>query len=374
LTDQLHEQLAMNLGDGHRVIHGVAGSGKTFVLISRAEHLAKACTATSRPILVICRSEPLAVKLASIFHAKGIDDRVHALHFHRWCRQQLVEFGQPVPQQSWQMFDQMVDNVLQAFDRREIPSGQYQAVLIDEAEDFPPEWLRLVAQMVDPTTNSLLLMYDDAQGSCKPRFSRPFSFKSVGIQAQGRTSILRINRRNTKQILQTANLIAADALKPVDQDDDGVPLIQPISSGREGPPPQVIRLASIQGEAKKIVELLACAHQDGVAWGEMAIIGREYSVIDVCVKALRRSKLPYQVRKGAGHFKPERDVIRVLTMKACKGLEFSVVALPGIGRMPLASEEDVNEAQLFYVAATRATQRLFITVSGGGQFGALLGV
>jgi len=372
--DQQHEQLALSLGEGHRVIHGVAGSGKTLILVSRAEHLAKASTATSKPVLVLCRSEPLAVKLASVFQAKGIDDRVQALHFHKWCRQQLVEFGQPVPQQSWQMFDQMVDNVIQSVDRREIPSGQYQAVLIDEGEDFPAEWLRLVAQMVDPATNSLLLLYDDAQGSYRRHRAKQFSFKSVGIQAQGRTIILKINYRNTKQILQTANLIAADVLKPVDQDDDGVPLIKPICAGREGSPPLVIRLSSLQGEAKKIAELLACAHQDGIAWGDMAIIGREYLVVDACVKALRRSKLPYEIRKGAGHFKPERDVIKVLTMRACKGLEFPVVALPGIGRMPLASEEEVNEAQLFYVAATRATQHLFITVSGEGQFGARLGV
>jgi superfamily I DNA and RNA helicase len=48
-------------------------------------------------------------------------------------------------------------------DRSQIPSGQYQAVLIDEGHDFAPEWLKLVAQMVDPSTNSLLLLYDDAQ-------------------------------------------------------------------------------------------------------------------------------------------------------------------------------------------------------------------
>ena len=81
----------------------------------------------------------------------------------------------------------------------QIPSGQYQAVLIDEGHDFAPEWLRLVVQMVDPTTNSLLVLYDDAQSIYeRTQKSKNFSFKSVGIQAQGRTTILKINYPPTR--------------------------------------------------------------------------------------------------------------------------------------------------------------------------------
>jgi hypothetical protein len=49
----------------------------------------------------------------------------------------------------------------------------------------------------------------------------------VGIQAQGRTTILKINYRNTKQILQTASLVAADLLTADDHDDDGIPCSSP---------------------------------------------------------------------------------------------------------------------------------------------------
>jgi hypothetical protein len=42
VMDLQQEQLARSLGDGHRVIHGVAGSGKTMILGYRAEYLAKA--------------------------------------------------------------------------------------------------------------------------------------------------------------------------------------------------------------------------------------------------------------------------------------------------------------------------------------------
>ena len=59
---------------------------------------------------------------------------------------------------------------------------------------------------------------------------------------------------------------------------------------------------------------------------------------------------------------------------ASKGLEFPVVALPGVGHMPAPGEDEKEAARVFYVAAARATQRLVIGIEGDGklsnQFGA----
>lgn len=56
-------------------------------------------------------------------------------------------------------------------------------------------------------------------------------------------------------------------------------------------------------------------------------------------------------------------------MKVNKGLEFPVVALPGAGHMPAKGEDEQEAARVFYVLATRATQRLVIGVGGDGRFG-----
>ncbi len=372
VMDLQQEQLARSLGDGHRIIHGVAGSGKTMILGYRAEQLAAAAS-SGKPVLVLCYNEPLAVKLAAVMRAKGLTERVLVRHFHKWCRQQLVAFGQRLPPQGPQLFEQMVDNVIRGVERRQIPSGQYLAVLIDEGHDFRPEWLKLVTQMVDPNTNCLLLLYDDAQSIYERARTRQFSFKSVGIQAQGRTTVLRINYRNTRQVLNTANLIAADLLRPEDginddNDSDAIPKLQPISCGREGHEPVVIRLPNLRDEATQVAELLGAAHEQGFAWGDMAIICRRHAVMDACAAALRQRRLPHHVRRGSGSFNPTTDTIKVMTMHASKGLEFSVVALPGVGHMPEAGEDEADEARLFYVAATRATQALYITLSGDGAF------
>ncbi len=372
VMDLQQEQLARSIGDGHRVIHGVAGSGKTMILGYRAEYLAQASTASCKPILILCFNEPLGVKLHSVMHAKGLSDKVHVRHFHKWCRDQLVTFGQTLPANNLPVDAKMADmvqRVINGVDHKQIPSGQYQAVLIDEGHDFAPQWLKLVTQMVDPTTNSLLLLYDDAQSIYERARSKQFSFKSVGVQAQGRTTILKINYRNTKQILQTANLIAADLLTADDKDDDGIPLVKPISCGREGQEPILIKLPTLREEAFAIADQLNQAHKEGHAWGDMAILCPDYSTRDLCAQVLHQRQMPLEMRRSPGDFDPTSDTIKVMTMKVSKGLEFPVVALPGVGHMPAKGEDEQEAARVFYVAATRATQRLVIGVGGDGGFG-----
>lgn len=60
-------------------------------------------------------------------------------------------------------------------------------------------------------------------------------------------------------------------------------------------------------------------------------------------------------------------------MKVSKGLEFPVVALPGVGHMPVKGEDEQEAARVFYVAATRATQKLVVGVGGNGGFSKKIG-
>ena len=380
VMDLQQEQLARSLGDGHRVIHGVAGSGKTMVLGYRAEYLARA-HAAGKPVLVLCYNEPLAVKLAATMAAKGLSERVHCVHFHKWARAQLVAYGQSLPannQSQDAFFADMVQRVITGVDRGHIPTGQYLAVLIDEGHDFAPEWLKLVTQMVDPTTNSLLVLYDDAQSIYERGRKKNFSFKSVGIQARGRTTILKINYRNTRQILQTANALAGDLLTAEDRDDDGIPLVKPVSCGRDGPEPIVIHLPTLPEQAAKIAELLQGAHADGFAWGDMAVLCRTEKIRDLCASTLYKRGVPVQNRLGPGDYDPLANSVKVMTMKVSKGLEFPVVAIPGVERLehmgaeatePGEGAQALSEAEaqarrdaarVLYVAATRATQRLVL--------------
>jgi len=201
LMDVKQERLAKGLGQGHRVIHGVAGSGKTLILGYRCIHLANRF---DKPVLVLCFNVTLAASLRESMAERGLSEHVHARHFHDWCGDQLRAYHVERPPAGANYVEALVQRVIDAAADGRIPRAQYGAVMIEEGHDFAPDWLRLVVSMVDPACDSVLLLYDDAQAIYRPRSELGFSLKSVGIKAQGRTTVLKINYRNTEQILSVA--------------------------------------------------------------------------------------------------------------------------------------------------------------------------
>jgi superfamily I DNA/RNA helicase len=99
------------------------------------------------------------------------------------------------------------------------------------------------------------------------------------------------------------------------------------------------------------------------------VLCADRNTMDLCASALAQRKLPHRVRKKSGDYHPGANAIQIMTMKVSKGLEFPVVALPGVGHMPAPGEDEKEAARVFYVAATRATQRLVLGVAGSDGFG-----
>jgi len=367
VMDLQQEQLARSLGEGHRVIHGVAGSGKTLILGYRAEYLAKVST---KPILILCYNKALAKRLEHWMQEKGVADKVVVQNFHTWCRRQLTAYNVGLPAGDAKRegyWDDMVDMVIRGVDRKLIPSGQYEAVLIDEGHDFRPEWFKLVVQMVDPRTNSLLVLYDDAQSIYDKGEKRNFSFKSVGVQAQGRTTVLKINYRNTQEILEFAAQFAKELLTPTEADEDGVPRLMPVSAGTHGPKPMLIKLPTLKEEAHYIAEQFKAAHRDGTPWKDMAILYRHWDPVGKAVnQVFLKEGIPLTGQKQI-EFGDEQDTVKLITFHSSKGLEFPVVAIPGADMGTAEVKLDEEEARLLYVAMTRATRELIVCAGAVGD-------
>lgn len=359
VMDLQQEQLARSMGEGHRVIHGVAGSGKTLILGYRAMYLAQTC---SKPILVLCYNKSLASKLHQLVSDKGLSAKVSVHNFHALCRAQLITYDIPLPKEEGSAFyDAMIDLLIRSVDHKLIPSGQYDAVMIDEGHDFRPEWLKLVVQMVNPLSNSLLVLYDDAQSIYERAKKQQFSFKSVGIQAQGRTNILKINYRNTQEILNVAATFAHDLVLAKDVDEDHVPILHPMSAGRHGARPCVVKLPTLDDESKWIIAQLKEANKSGTAWQEMAVLYRNYYPVGKhLLNTLKTAGIPVSWQKEV-KFSAAQDTVRLITMHSSKGLEFPFVVIPGVGMMPEPDANVEDEARLLYVAMTRATTRLVMT-------------
>ena len=371
IMDLQQEQLARSLGEGHRVIHGAAGSGKTMILVYRVQYLAKML---QKPILVLCFNVSLSARLKQMIAEKGLSQQVSVRHFHGWCRDQLICYHVPLPptdNDGAKYAAQLVEKVIKGMELGQIPSSQYGAVLIDEGHDFQPEWLSLMVRMIDNQTNSLLLLYDDAQSIYGKAGRSKFSFASVGIQARGRTSILRINYRNTKEVLALAYEFAKETLDAHESDEDGVPVVAPESAGRHGVLPLVSRHGNLKAELEHIIKCYRQYHDAGISWRDMAIVYRLGFIGEEAAKLFRQAEIPVQwlqENRQSRNFDPSADTVKVMTIHSSKGLEFPVVAIPGIGYLPYKDHDAAVEARLLYVGMTRAMDHLVMTYHSPSVF------
>ena len=365
VLDLQQEQLARNLGGGHRVIHGVAGSGKTLILGYRCVQLAEALV---KPALVLCYNISLAARMRRFIAAKGLEEKVRVHHFHEWCGEMLRSYHVELEPGEAPRWERQVTSVIGGVEKGFIPRGQYGAVLIDEGHDFEPEWLKLVTQMVDPETDSFLLLYDDAQSIYRKGKGLGFSLSSVGVKAAGRTTILRLNYRNTREILKFAYDFAHGAMGPQGADEDHIPLIEPASAGTSGPEP-VFRLS--EDEAGYAVRCVKAWLDKGVPANEIAVVYFDYNRAAEISRLLREEGVEHlwmldQSRKRS--YDSMADSVTLVTAHSSKGLEFQSVVVVGVGSLGKEEGSLEDETRLLYVAMTRAKRQLAVTAARENVF------
>ena len=368
IMDIQQEQLARSLGDGHRIIHGVAGSGKTMILGFRCLYLAQAL---SKPILVLCFNITLAAKLRNFISAKGIGAQVQIYHFHDWCGQQLKTYHVDLISSDRPTYERQVESVIDAVDKGLIPKGQYGALLIDEGHDFDSGWLKLVVQMVDPDTNSLLMLYDDAQSIYKNRTGLGFTLSSVGIQAKGRTTILKLNYRNTREILDFAYTFAKQYFQTQTADDDHIPLIEPEAAGNSGAVPVVKQFTSFNDEVEYTKSCVKKWHEKGIRWGDITILYVTTKQGEKMADSLKEAGVPHswlKAKAAKSQYDAANDTVTILTMQSSKGLEFPRVIIIGVGSMKDDENRLQQSARLLYVGMTRAQNCLLMTTSASNEY------
>lgn len=366
VMDLQQEQVARTLGDGHRVIHGSAGSGKTMILVFRAQQLAAAAK-PDQPILVLCYNRALSQRIEGQLRQRGVDERVVVRTFHSWCQELVKAYQLDAPKglSGNAYFEALTQTVSRSIETGMVPGGQYTALLIDEAHDFEDAWLQMAAQMVTPTTNSLLVLYDDAQ-SIYQKKRRKFNFASVGIQAQGRTSILKLNYRNTAEVLALAMHCAHSLLADRAETDEAMQSVLPSSAGRRGPVPVLLRASSAREEAELIAERVAKAVADGRSLDDIAVLFRVKRHMDLVATALHQRGLAVQSMNAPGFraFDWTRSSVKLLTLHSAKGLEFALVFVACLDVLPFRDEAMEEEVRLLYVGMTRATHELVLSAAG----------
>jgi superfamily I DNA/RNA helicase len=364
VMDQQQEAVARGLGEGHRLIHGPAGSGKTMILIFRALQLQQAAR-PDKPILVLCYNRALRDRIEAMLRLRGVGPAVQVRTFHSWALE-LVRTYQLAPVKASltsEDFDAIAALACDGIASARVPPGQYTALLIDEAHDLADDWLAAAVRMVDPATKSLLVLYDDAQ-SIYQKSRRKLSFAKLGVEARGRTEILKINYRNTREVLS----LALECARPIllekqSADGDDVPLVLPDSAGRTGPLPVLRRFAKPPHEYRFVAERIAELRAAGRSLNDIVIAARVAYPLRVLQEVLQKHGIRAVHLKEAGRAPAGDEFVRLTTLHSSKGLEFPVVFLIGLNLLDAREAALADELRLLYVGMTRATQELYLSAS-----------
>lgn len=373
VLDAGQEQVARSLGQGHHVVFGIAGSGKTVLLLARARLIAGD---PAKRVLVLCYNRALAAYLAAQLDDSSVRN-VEARHFDSWLSR--LTGLRKRDDEGWDAFQsRMTSAVLNSPDRWS-DADRYDAVLIDEAHDFQPDWFRCATAMLrDGPEGDLLVALDGAQ-SLYGR-DRAFTWKSVGVRAVGRSRRLDRNYRNTKQILEFAWQVAQSPIADEAETETNVRVL-PRKASRHGPVPTYRGCNSPAAEQACIARLIERLKGRGFADREIAVLYprnvRGRPGVPGRIDALRATL------GAAGEvcwLSAEHDAaslrramagpgVRLLTIHAAKGLEFRAVILAALDLLPSPIDRDEDrDGRLLYVGLTRANDELYVTWSGASDF------
>jgi len=375
--DHTQECVIRDIGEGHRLLTGVAGSGKTLILLSRAKDLA--AQQPGQRILILCYNITLAAHLRALLQEDRrnpqAQEQILVMHFNAWAR--LILGKLPNPHEVDGNYDEFLGERLKEALANVPLQQKWDSILVDEAHTFSPNWFQgCVAALKDSENGDLMILSDGSQKLYK---RRGFTWKSVGVKAQGRTKRLTTNYRNTTEIL----LAAWSLVKPIptnisqDYSDVTFPVVEPTSAKRNGKRPVLHLEQSRCEETQAVIQLLHQLVQRGYQSNDIAIVYRhkeykEQHLFDDLVQQLDDSDLgSYWVTENETkkyQYSHKKPGVRIITALSSLGLEFKVVIVLWVQQFANAHacepELAARERRQLYVAMTRAQEELYVFGSG----------
>jgi hypothetical protein len=142
--------------DSNRALFkGYAGTGKTQLLMERARRFASG----GAKVLVLCYNQPLAQHLAQWASATATGDGGGSIKVAGMEYEPPAE-GAAVAETT-EFYDHMAPMVLE--DAVESTGERFDCVLVDEGQDFRPEWFEAATKLLDPQGLDIFHIYYDEQ-------------------------------------------------------------------------------------------------------------------------------------------------------------------------------------------------------------------
>ena len=361
LLDLEQEKLATKLGEGHRLLFGVAGSGKTVLLIARARYLA--LKHPDWKILILCYNRLLKDLIFHLLNPLDFNADITISTFHGWIRHYILStnngFSRIYKEAEKKaekegkfddFFHDFAPNIfLQMLESLGENKVLYDAILIDEAQDFEEEWFKAVIEVLNPNANSLLITCDGLQGIYD---RNKFHWSDVGIQARGRVKKFEKSYRVPIEIGILAQKSLPTKLRDLlDKYDEYISTKEFV--GDHGII-EIIVSNSRDEEYKKLVnKILRMLKQP-----QEILVLFKYNMAKInyqhpFFKLLTKSDVEWKELKDHNY---ETPGLVIGTIHGSKGLECDTIIIPEVNTFSTNSER-----QLLYVGITRSRKKLVLS-------------
>jgi hypothetical protein len=383
----MQEQIAKSFGGGPRLLRGIAGTGKTLILLYRAKLMMSNDQTGQLRIMIVCWNISLANYMRQVYKKIQIPvqhNHVNICHFAGLIRKYLKRnfdyntfFNNP--------------NSMDELNALKIPeSEKYDALFIDEAQDFRKEWLSFLFHQLlkgdDPKERNLIIAADDAQQiynrdefceSAQDKIKTynlyqedKFSWSTIGIPMKGRSKILKKIFRNSARVWVFAAFLLKDRASYVSENTEKVKFFS-----KGGYDPQLIQCMNLKEQVKKAIHIIISMIEKGYHLNNVLILYRHkqfngFHLMSYLEKMLQQNNILYdwisEDNQSKGYFDWERDTVKISTVHSSKGMDAPIVILLGAETFvqDIFQVQPINEINLMYVAMTRAREVLVILYTG----------
>lgn len=153
LTRQQIEAMALLRQVRRALITGGPGTGKTILAVSKAKELAS----QGARVLLTCFNQPLGEHLARECHSS---DNLTVSTFHGMCFAEARKAGIRIPDElddRW--WDLRAPELL--LNAAQINKTSFDAVIVDEAQDFAEDWLAVLAMLLENSSDGFFFSFAD---------------------------------------------------------------------------------------------------------------------------------------------------------------------------------------------------------------------
>ena len=213
LTAEQSMALHGALGNRRLSVAGGAGTGKTVLAVELARRLAR----NGESVLLVCFNRFLGRFLSTLAAETSVDERFEALHFHALIPRAFEALGRTmtVPEgkdaaRSW--WENEAPLVLMEAAAAGGP-GPYDAVIIDEGQDFAPGWIEALEELLrEPEKGRFVTFHDESQDLFDRGGASPFQYR------------LAFNLRNTRRIAAAVRSLGGVAMQSHPRSPEGEPI------------------------------------------------------------------------------------------------------------------------------------------------------